>query len=83
MTTETTITPRQLELLAKICSGLPINKAAADMFIAPKTAYNILAAARRNADAGTNEHLVVIALQAGWLEMDDEGTVAPVALSQN
>jgi len=77
MRQNTDITPRQLELLAKICSGLTIGNAAAEMHIAPQTAYNILSSARRNADAGTVEQLVIIALHNGWLEIDDEGSVKP------
>lgn len=74
------LTQRQLELLAKVCSGLAINQAAAEMFIAKQTAYNILAAARKNAEAGSSEHLVVIAIHNGWLEIDGEGSIAPAAL---
>lgn len=69
------LTPRQLELLAKVSSGLAINKAADEMFIANQTAYNILAAARKNAGAGSSEHLVVMALHNGWLRIDGEGVM--------
>lgn len=77
--TDIPITPRQLELLAKISSGLPIKKAAEAMYITPRSAYNLLAAAKRNSGVGTVEHLVVIAIHNGWLKIDDEGQVKPVA----
>lgn len=70
---ENPLTPRQLELLARLSSGLAINEAAGEMFIARQTAYNILASARKRAGAGSSEHLVIIALHNGWLRIDDEG----------
>lgn len=75
MTTTKTdkITKRQLELLAQLCSGLSIAEAAKKLFMADRTAYNVIAAARRKAGVGSNERLVVVAIIEGWLEFDDDG----------
>lgn len=73
------ITPRQLELLSHVASGLTIDQAAEKIVVAPRSAYNMLGTARDKAGVSTTTRLVIVALREGWLEMDDEGQVAPAA----
>lgn len=74
--TETPLNELQLNLLVAVASGLTAREAAEQLYITKESAWNVLSAARRAAGAGTTEHLVVIALHQGWLELDDEGCVS-------
>lgn len=75
-------TDRQLELLADLCSGLNIDEAAKKQFIAPRTAYNVLANTRKKVEANSTEQLVVVAFAEGWLEIDDDRKVTVAAQFQ-
>lgn len=71
-------TDRQLELLAHLCSGLNIAEAAGKIFVAERTAYNMMGETRRRVEANSTEQLVVIALQKKWLELGEDGKVSVV-----
>jgi DNA-binding CsgD family transcriptional regulator len=58
---------------------LSIAEGAKKQFIAERTAYNVMAAVRKKAGAGSNEQLVVIAFREEWLSIDDDGKVVTVA----
>ncbi len=72
-------TKRQLELLAYLCSGCNIAKAAKKIFVAERTAYNMMGETRRRVGANSTEQLVVMAFKENWLEVDDDGKVTVVA----
>lgn len=70
---------RQLELLAYLCSGLNIAQAAKKIFMAERTAYNMMGETRKRVGANSTEQLVVIAFKEEWLEVDDDGKVTVAA----
>lgn len=71
------LTERQLELLAYVASGLTADEAARRCYIQPRSAYNILSAARENAGAATTTHLALMAVREGWLEHQGRGVYTP------
>jgi DNA-binding CsgD family transcriptional regulator len=71
------LTPRQLELLALVASGLTIEEAAEKAFMAPRSAYNTLSLARTRSGCKTVTQLAVRAIIKGWLQSDDEGQLSP------
>jgi DNA-binding CsgD family transcriptional regulator len=73
------LSDRQLELLALVASGNTIAEAAGQIYVAEQSAYNLLSVARGRAGAKTIPHLVLIAVQHGWLVPDGEGLATPSA----
>lgn len=79
--TDIPLTPRQLELLALVAGGATIESAAEQVFMAQRSAYNMLSLARTRADCKTVTELAVKAVLAGWLE-EDGGGFRPAASLQ-
>ncbi len=71
------LTDRQTELLSYVSSGLTVEQAARQTFIAPQSAYNILSAARSKADVQTMAQLCVKAVVEGWIEKGDDEAYHP------
>lgn len=71
------LTDRQTELLSQVASGLTVEQAARESFVAPQSAYNILSSARSRAEVQTMAQLCVKAVVEGWIEKGDDEAYHP------
>jgi DNA-binding CsgD family transcriptional regulator len=68
-----TLTPRQLELLAMYASGYSLSDIAGLKFLSYKAVQKTLAAAKERSGADSLTHLVAVCAQAGVIVRDGKG----------
>jgi DNA-binding NarL/FixJ family response regulator len=76
---ETTITPRQLELLALYASGYSYSEIGAAKFMSYEGVKSSLTRALARTGARNLTHLCVIACEAGMIRRSPQGIYEPVA----
>jgi DNA-binding NarL/FixJ family response regulator len=75
---ESSITPRQLEVLALVASGYSYADIASMKFYSPSTVQNHVAAALRRSRARNTTNLVAMLVETKIIRRNSEGTYEPV-----
>lgn len=75
---KTTLTPRQLELLALYASGHEIKQIAEIKFLSYQTVQKALSAAKERVGARTLAHLCALATETGVIARNSNGGYVPV-----
>lgn len=68
MSTEKTLTPRQLEIVVLLANGHRFDEIGAMLHLSPSSVEKTIATARKRTDARTLPHLISIVIASGLLE---------------
>jgi DNA-binding NarL/FixJ family response regulator len=69
-------TPRQLEFLSLIASGLDTHEVAETIGVSQNTVRNTIVAAKEKSEASSTANLIAYCVYKGWIWPKDEGIPA-------